>query len=124
MAISDDNNDGVSNGLAWLLGAADPDVNAFAKLPTVTESESGLVLEFSFLNAANRGSAVLSVEHSNDLGNLDAWTAIAVPEVSGGPVSGVTFVITANGNFNDVVATISFSEAPGGRIFGRLNSQE
>ena len=116
----DSNGDGVSNGLAWLLGAADKDVNATALLPTVTESNGDLIMTFNMLNAASRGTATLKLQHSNDLGGADPWTAVTVPEVSGGPVSGVTFTVTAGSPLNTVVATISASEAAAGKVFGRL----
>ncbi|BCX49827.1 hypothetical protein HAHE_37350 [Haloferula helveola] len=121
-AFEDDKNgDSVPNGLAFLLGATSPDENALGLLPTATSTGGGgLVLNFSMLNAAARGAATLSVEHSSDLGVLDAWTTVLVPEVSGGPTSGVTFVITPNGDLNDVQATIGSAQAADGRLFGRL----
>jgi fibronectin-binding autotransporter adhesin len=119
----DENGDGVSNGMAFLLGATSPNANALALLPTVTETGGGLVLTFSMLNAANRGDATLSVEHSGDLGLGDAWTTVLVPETSGGPTSGVSFSVTANGNLNSVVATIAPGEAAGGKLFGRLKAE-
>ncbi len=49
----DANNDGVDNGLAFLLGASSP--TATVSLPTVTHSSGNLVMTFNMLNAANRG---------------------------------------------------------------------
>jgi autotransporter-associated beta strand protein len=122
---ADANGDGISNGMAFLLGASGPNVNALDKLPTVSESSGNLVLTFSMLNAANRGDAALSVEHSRDLGDVDIWTTVLVPNATGGPTNGVTFTVTANGNLNDVVATINSAEAGGtGKLFGRLEANE
>jgi autotransporter-associated beta strand protein len=118
----DKNGDGVSNGLAFLLGAADPDVNALGLLPTVTETGGGLVMSFSMLDAASRGSATLSIEHSSDLGLTDAWTTVAVPDASGGPTGGVTFSVTP-GSPLGVTATISADEADAGKLFGRLKAE-
>ena len=67
----DANGDGVKDGLAFLLGAANPSENAIGRLPTVTESGGGLVLTFNCLPIAARGTATLKVEHSNDLA---IWT--------------------------------------------------
>ena len=119
----DENGDGVSNGLAFLLGAADPDADALGLLPSVTETAGGLVMTFDMLDAASRGTATLSVEHSSDLGITDAWTTVAVPDSNGGPTSGVTFAVSGSGTL-DVTATIGSSEASGGKLFGRLKATE
>jgi autotransporter-associated beta strand protein len=120
----DANGDGVSNGLAFLLGAAGPNVNAVGLLPTVTETGGGLVMTFSMLNAASRGTAALSVEHSSDLGISDPWTSAAVPETSGGPTSGVTFSVTPGSPSNSVTATILVGGSADGKLFGRLKATE
>jgi hypothetical protein len=128
----DENGDGVPNGLAFLLGAADPDADATGLLPTVTVDGTGnMILTFSMLNAANRGSASLSTQHSSDLGVTDLWNALnnesLVPEGPGtGIVVGVvSFDVAANGNFNDVQATIPAGEGNGsGKLFGRLSASE
>lgn len=120
----DENGDGVPNGLAWMLGADNPNANALDLLPTVSETGGNLVLTFTCLNDASNGNAVLSLQHSGDLGINDAWATVAVPDTTpGGPVSGVTFSISVNGldaDFNDVVATISSSEAVANKLFARL----
>ena len=113
---------GLENGLAWLLGAANPNTSAFDKLPVVTQSAGSLTMTFSCLNAASRGTAVLSIEHSGDLGISDPWTSVTLPETSGS-ASGVTFTITPNGNLNNVTATIPPGEAVAGKLYGRLKGQ-
>ena len=109
--------------MAFLLGAASPGVNANGLLPVVTERGGNLVLTFSCLNAASRGNAVLSVEHSSDIGISVPWVAAAVPEVSGGPVNGVSFVITPGNPLNGVEATIEAGGAARGKLFGRLKAE-
>lgn len=123
----DSNGDGVSNGLAFLLGAADPSANARDRLPVVTENNGGLMLNFSMLKATKRGSAALHVQHCGGAGNSSAWIEITVPETSGGPINGVTFSVSENGenpDLNDVTATISSSAAADGKLFGRLKATE
>jgi fibronectin-binding autotransporter adhesin len=117
---ADANGDGVTNGLAWLLGAASPSANAIGLLPTTTQTAGGLQLTFSMLKAANRGTASLQLEHSSDLGLADPWTSVAVPSASGGPTSGVTFVVTPGTTLDTVQVTISDSQAAEGKLFGRL----
>jgi autotransporter-associated beta strand protein len=123
---ADSNGDGVSNGLAWLLGAANKDVSALGKLPVVTQSGGNLVLTFDCLNATNRGAAVLKVQYSRDLGSTDLWATHDSAVVPGTApttvtVGGVDYVTTANGDLIHVVATIPASAAaPGTKLFGRL----
>jgi hypothetical protein len=119
----DANGDGVSNGLAFLLGAAGPNVNALGLLPDASQTGGGLVMSFNMLNAANRGASKLNVEHSSDLGIVDPWTAVAIPETSGS-VGGVSFSITPGDPLNGVTATIPNTEASGGKLFGRLSGEE
>jgi autotransporter-associated beta strand protein len=124
----DANEDGVPDGLAFLLGAENPDDNATGRLPTVSENGSGgLVLTFNCLPIADRGNAKLHVEHSGDLGVSDAWLATVdqVPDTTDtAPDNGVTFVVTPGSPTNRVVATISSSEPTGGKLFGRLHATE
>lgn len=122
---ADKNGDGVANGLAFLLGAANPDQNALALRPAVSKDANGLVLTFNMLNAATRGPAAANVQWSNDLGLTDPWASneAAVPETTS-VVNGVSFVITPSGNLNGVVATIPSSEGAAGKLFGRLEGNE
>jgi hypothetical protein len=122
---ADANGDGVSNGMAFLLGAADTSVSARSLLPTVSSSSGNLVLVFSMRNAANRGSATLGVQHSRDLGVSDPWTTVLVPDASDGPINGLTFNVVDGNPRNTVTATISSTEAAGGgKLFGRLIATE
>jgi fibronectin-binding autotransporter adhesin len=114
---SDANGDGVSNGLAFLLGASGPNVSALGKLPAVTESAGGLVLSFQMLDSTARGGATLAIEHSNTLAT-GSWTTVAVPD-SSTTVGDVVFTVTGTGPLN-VTATIPVSKAAGGKLFGRL----
>jgi autotransporter-associated beta strand protein len=121
----DSNNDGVANGLVWLLGATQPTSSGSALLPVVTQSGGGLVLTFDCLSAANRGSSLLSVQYSTDLGQTDAWVSAAVPGVVGSSnVGAVHFEVTASGDHLHVIATIQAGEAVYGKLFGRLVGQK
>ncbi len=123
---ADGNGDGISDGMAWLLGTSAVGTNARSRLPTASNpSGAGLRLQFSMLNASSRGNAILTLEFSNDLGVADPWTShrVVVPDVSS-TVGEVVFVITPNGSFNEIVATIPASAAAGsGRLFSRLAAE-
>ena len=124
-AFDDDaNNDGVANGLAWLLGAANPNDNATALLPQTTLLPGGdLKINFSMRKAADRDGATVQIEHSSDLGLDDLWSVgVTVPEATGGSAP-VTFTVDSSGALNVVEATISASEANAGKLFGRLKAQ-
>jgi methionine-rich copper-binding protein CopC len=124
----DTNADGVQDGMAFLLGAGNPDDDASGRLPTVSEDGSGgLELTFDCLPIADRGDAKLYVGHSGDLGVSDAWLATVdqVPDATDAVSdNGVTFVVTPGSPTNRVVATIALSEAAGGKLFGRLQGTE
>ncbi|MGL5018291.1 MAG: autotransporter-associated beta strand repeat-containing protein, partial [Luteolibacter sp.] len=125
----DENNDGVKNGLAWLLGAANPTANVNGPLPLITQTGSGLKMTFSMLPASARAGARLFVEHSGDVGTNDPWSAgTLVPDGSGG-TEPVTFMVTDSNlvdpnNKLDVEATISASEASANKLFGRLRAEK
>ena len=119
---ADSNNDGIKNGLAWLLGAPNPSAAAIHLLPSITKDSGNLVLTFSCLNAASRGNSVLNVEHSSDLGvSGGPWVSVIVPEITSS-VGGVNFTITPNGNLNNVVARIPLPEGSAGSLFGRIRA--
>jgi autotransporter-associated beta strand protein len=122
----DANGDGVKDGLAFLLGAANPSENAIGRLPTVSESGGGLILNFNCLPIAARGTATLKVAHSN---TLASWTATTdeVPDANDPtPDNNVTFVVdtVSEAPLNKVTATIGSAAAAGGKLFGRLNATE
>jgi hypothetical protein len=116
----DVNNDGVDNGMAWLLGGADPTENAAGKLPKATRNGSNLRLTFRCLKSTARGGVVLKVQSSSDMGFTDPWTnhEAAVPDADS-TVNGVVFDITDDGDYTHVIADIP---APGPGIFVRLSA--
>ncbi|MEP4077265.1 beta strand repeat-containing protein [Haloferula sp.] len=119
----DTNGDSVADGLAFLLGATNPDDNALGLLPTSSEDGTGgLVMTFTMLDAASRGTATLSVEHSGDLGIVDSWAAALVPDATG-IVDGVDFVVSGSGTLS-VIATIPVANAIDAKLFGRLLAEE
>jgi hypothetical protein len=118
---ADSNNDGLDNGMAWLLGAANKDANASNKLPTASQANGSLTLTFSCLNAASRGNTALQIQHSGNIGQGDPWASIAVPETTS-TVAGVAFTVTPNGTSNHILATIPIAEAQAGELFARLRA--
>jgi hypothetical protein len=114
----DSNNDGVANGMAWLLGAGTPQAAAGGLLPTATRDGTALVFSFRCLKSSARGGTALHLQHSGDLGLAGPWTSTAVPETND-TLNGVSFVVTPDGDFNHVVATIPGGD-PLAALFARL----
>ncbi len=121
------NGDGVQDGIAFLLGVANPDDDATGALPTASEDGSGgLVLTFDCLALADRGPAQLRVAHSNSLAGWTATTDV-VPDAdgtdAGGVVSYVVDTVSAD-PLHRVTATIDAAAASAGRLFGRIEGIE
>jgi hypothetical protein len=116
----DANNDGVDDGMAWLLGAADPAENARGRLPAATRIGASLRLTFRCLKSTERGGEVLKVQTSSDLGLAAPWTnhEAAVPDEDT-TVNGVVFDITDDGDHIHVIADIP---ASGAKLFARLSA--
>ena len=125
---TDANNDGVANGMAWLLGAGDKEAEAHGLLPKASGNASALVLEFNCLAHAERGGALLYMQHSSDMGMLDAWAESAVPDTVGSFTEGVVvFEVTdpaPAGGLLKVQATIPASQSNSGKLFGRLRTEQ
>ena len=117
---TDTNGDGISDGLAWLLGAANPSENALGSLPVASRNGGNLRLAFRCLKSSKRGTAQLKVQSSSDLGVSDPWThhEAAVPDADS-ILNGVVFHTTDDGDFINVIADIP---ATGAKIFGRLQA--
>jgi autotransporter-associated beta strand protein len=119
------NGDGISNGLAWLLGASAPGVDARNLLPVADEQNGDLILVFVTLESAVRGTASIDVQYSNDLGINDTWIDNTA-EVPGSPgisvVNGIRYDVQSLGNgFLDVQATIPAAAAgTAKKLFGRV----
>lgn len=127
---SDKNGDGISNGMAFLLGATDPVVDAMERMPVVGVSSGGLTLGFTCLKAEGRGSLIFNLEYSSDLGQTDPWSLnqVEIPgDVSNVTINDVVFEVTENGSDSsmvDVVAAVPTSKASEGKLFVRLSASE
>lgn len=113
---NDANNDGIKNGIAWILGAATPGESIHSRLPKATSETAFLALSFQRIPAV--GNADLWVEFSSDLGISDPWTAVNVLD---GPLGGVTVTDTPGSALNTMIVRIPKTEAsPAGKLFARI----
>ena len=75
MSADDDaNGDGVENGLAWVLGAADPEENAITLMPDIDDTSDP---EYYIFNYRRRDAALtnpgttIEAQHAGDLSGWD-----------------------------------------------------
>ncbi|MFC7338710.1 beta strand repeat-containing protein [Haloferula chungangensis] len=113
----DSNDDGVDNGIAWILGAADPNADAVSLLPAPVVSGGEMSMSFPVVDAI--APARLFIEYSNDLGATAPWNSVEVPATSG-TVYDVVFVIAPG----SVSFTIPASKSVDGKLFSRLRATE
>ena len=116
---ADSNNDGVSNGMAWVLGATNPNANNNGLLPKPTASASGgLTLTFNRLEASI-GVTNLVLQYATS--PAGPWTDVPITQ-TGGTYSGV--VVSVNeGNTPDAVSVnIPASKTTTGKLFSRLQA--
>lgn len=124
----DANADGIDNGLAFLLGAAAPTVDATGLLPAATRSGDNLVLTFDCLATEDRGNASFDLQHASDPGLAINWVSSPVPGQPGtttATAGDVQFVVTdpaPPGGLLHVVATVQAGQPATGRLFARLRA--
>ena len=113
-ATIDSNNDGVMNGTAWALGAADPNANAIGLLPTLnnTSDPAYVIFNFNRSDAANNDpKTAIAVEYGN---NLAGWTTAVDND-------DVDIIVTPGSPGDAVQVKLKRSTlAAGGKIFARL----
>jgi hypothetical protein len=118
-AFTDDaNDDGVDNGLAWILGADNPNDSALGKLPTV--AISGGFLNLSFTRENPYAPAKLYVEYGSEFAG---WTQLELPAASG-TIGGDIEVEVSAGPPDAVLVKIPTTHATGGKLFARLSATE
>ena len=116
LSNADTNNDGVENGVAWALGAADPDENAIGLLPVLdnTTDPTYVIFTFNRSDEANDDpNTDITVQYGSDLAG---WTT-AVDDNDN-----VEIEVTPGSPKDTVVVKLKRSTlAAGGKLFARLN---
>ena len=115
-------NDGIKNGLEWILGG-NPTTNSPGILPAATRNLSGdLVLTFTRLEASISESTLV-VEFGTDLATWPKQVTIGATG-SGPDVNGVTVGIDTAATPDAVTVTIPSSQSAGGKLFTRLKASK
>lgn len=116
---ADANNDGVDNGIAWVLGAADEDANAIPLLPTLDHTSDPNFIIFTYRrddDANTNPQTSIKVEYGTNMADWspathNGTTIIIPPATDDGAGPGVDLV----------QVKISRTLAAGGKLFTRLN---
>ena len=121
--LDDANSDGVKNGMAWVLGAANPSADAIGLLPTFDNTTDPTYFIFTYRRADSANTdpnTTITMQYGSD---LSGWTT-AVDD-------GSNIIITPTDNFygvspgvDKVEVKIKRTLAVGGKLFGRLNTVE
>jgi autotransporter-associated beta strand protein len=118
----DYDNDGIDNGLEWILGG-NPTTSSTGILPLATRNLAGdLVLTFTRAEASIT-ETTLKVEFGTDLASWPKQATIGATS-SGPDANGVVVSINTAASPDAVTVTIPASNAPSGRIFARLNASK
>lgn len=111
----DTNGDGVDNGVAWALGAADPNVNAIGLLPTLDNSSDPtyLIFEFDRSDAAFADpNTAITVEYGS---TLAGWTTAVDDD------DNVDIIVTPGTPSDTVQVKLKRSSlGAAGKLFARL----
>jgi hypothetical protein len=114
---ADANNDGVDNGMAWVLGATDKDANATSLLPTLDNTNATyFIFTYNRKDDANTDpNTTIKVEYCSD---LTGWTTAVHDN------SNIIIAPTDNGAIDSVQVKIIRTLAVGNKLFARLNVQK
>ena len=116
----DANGDGVTDGMAWILGAASPSANANDKLPVPAKDGAFLTLSFKRVNPYS--PAKLYVEYGSDLGG---WTGHEIPAASNPNIGGGIEVVVVDNLPDPDQVTVKLPtslQSPAGTLFVRLRA--
>ncbi|WP_193212591.1 beta strand repeat-containing protein [Luteolibacter marinus] len=117
---ADPENDGVANGLEWILGGNPLGQDGASLVQAQGDAATGITLTFT-RDEASLGSVDLSVEYGGDLEN---WGSAPVEQFSGSYADGIDITIDDFAAPDDVTVTIPASNAIDGRLFARLKAVE
>jgi fibronectin-binding autotransporter adhesin len=115
-ANDDYDNDGMPNGIEYVLGGS-ASTNDLNKLPAISTSGGNLVFTFNRDQASETPDTTVTILVGT---NLTAWPlTITVPNAPGTYESG-TLTVTDNGSGQDVI-TLTLPQAPDSRKFARMD---
>ncbi len=118
--LADANGDGLTNGIAWMLGAQNPAAAGQAVQPSVQVAGNFVVMAFQRIK--NLGPAQLAVEYGTA---LTGWTRVTIPLLGGNLAGGIEAQVTAGATLDQVSLKLPMALASAnGRLFARLVATE
>jgi len=118
----DNDNDGIDNGLEWILGGNPTQNDTPSILPVVTGSAAtGLTLVFNRATASLPPASTLVVDFDGDLDSTWAKSVTVGATNSGPDANGVTVAVDTP-SAGKVTVTIPASNAVAGKLFARLRA--
>ena len=119
----DYDNDGLDNGLEWILGGNPTLSDVPSKAPVQTLDATYLILTFK-REDASKTEATLTAEWDVDLAGT--WTSVAITRATDGTdtlANGVTVTVATNGaSPDDIIVKIPRVNAVGNKLFGRIKA--
>lgn len=115
---ADPENDGLANGLEWVLGG-DPLASDGSLLNATATAVDGITLTFT-REETSLGNVDLFVQYNTGLDGV--WTDVPVTKSGGSYPNGVTVSVNEAANPDAVTVTIPAANAAGGKLFSRLRA--
>ena len=116
---ADTNNDGIANGIAWVLGAASPSASATGLLPTFDTTTDPAYFTYTYRRSDTANAAIGNTIVAQYGTTPSAWTT-AIHD-------GTNIIITVTNDIapglDSVQVKIKRTLTPGGTIFARLRVQ-
>ncbi|WP_367871614.1 beta strand repeat-containing protein [Luteolibacter sp. Populi] len=116
---ADPEQDGISNGLEWILGGDPLAADAASLVTTTGSAATGLTLSFT-REEATLGNASLILEWDADL--QGSWNEVPISQAGGAAANGVMVTVDQVSTPDGVTVNIPAANSAGGKLFGRLRA--
>lgn len=116
---ADANGDGVKNGLAWILGAANPTASVLDKQPTVSTVGGNMVFTFQRIQSSINATTALSIEVGTTLTSLPSIYTVGA-NTAGSTLGVEVAKDTPTAGTDRVMLTVA--RAPDAAKFARLKA--
>lgn len=119
---ADPDNDGIGNGLEWILGGNGSTNNASTSLVQYSLDATDLILNFTRVDGSE-GRATLTVMYGSDLQNVQSWNVLNIGSVSDSIPGGPSVTVVENGSSTDnITVRIPRNLSVNGKLFARLEA--
>jgi autotransporter-associated beta strand protein len=116
---ADPENDGIANGLEWILGGNPLASGSGPLLTTTGSATTGLTLNFT-RDETSIGNSDLVLQWDSDLDG--GWTEVPITQAGGTYANGVVVTVNEAATPDAVTVRIPASNGPAGKVFARLKA--